>query len=182
MNNKNLIFSNRKFSFHIIPITNLSYFIQFQSQNIGINNNNNLVVNNKMENNETRKFIWNIHNIRRNQYIIQNFYNNKLIEISDNYMRLSNNQNFYNDKKYIFHFYKLFEKGSNQKKYIKKINHEPIDIVIKYIDLSDKTLNRTGINQIYKDENCEELKYSIRSILQYIPWVRKILLFTKKHI
>jgi len=46
--------------------------------------------------------------------------------------------------------------------------------VIKYIDLSDKTLNRTGINQIYKDENCEELRYSIRSILQYIPWVRKI--------
>jgi hypothetical protein len=46
--------------------------------------------------------------------------------------------------------------------------------VIKYIDLSDKTLNRTGINQIYKDENCEELKYSIRSILQYTPWVRKI--------
>ena len=35
-------------------------------------------------------------------------------------------------------------------------------------------MNRTGINQIYKDENCEELKYSIRSILQYIPWVRKI--------
>jgi hypothetical protein len=35
-------------------------------------------------------------------------------------------------------------------------------------------LNRTGINQIFKDENCDELKYSLRSILQNIPWVRKI--------
>ena len=35
-------------------------------------------------------------------------------------------------------------------------------------------MNRTGIRQIKKDEENEELKYSVRSILKYIPWVRKI--------
>ena len=31
----------------------------------------------------------------------------------------------------------------------------------------DRTLNRSGIKQIYKDQDNEELRYSIRSILQY---------------
>ena len=54
------------------------------------------------------------------------------------------------------------------------INNEPIDIVIKYIDLTDKELNREGIIQFYKDKDNEELKFSLRSILHYIPWIRKI--------
>ena len=57
---------------------------------------------------------------------------------------------------------------------LKIVEKEPIDVFIKYIDLSDKTLKREGIKQIYKDQDNEELKYSLRSILQYIPWVRKI--------
>ena len=56
----------------------------------------------------------------------------------------------------------------------KLIEKEPIDIVIKYIDLTDKTLNRTGIKQLKKDQDNEELRYSVRSILENIPWVRKI--------
>lgn len=60
------------------------------------------------------------------------------------------------------------------KYYLKNTLKEPIDIIIKYIDLNDKALNRTGINQIYKDKDNEELKYSLKSILEYIPWVRKI--------
>ena len=51
---------------------------------------------------------------------------------------------------------------------------EPIDVLIKYIDLSDPTLVREGIPQIKKDNENEELKYSIRSILKNIPWIRKI--------
>ena len=35
-------------------------------------------------------------------------------------------------------------------------------------------MNRTGINQTFKDKDNEELRYSLKSILQYIPWVRKI--------
>ena len=57
---------------------------------------------------------------------------------------------------------------------ITEIEKEPIDVLIKYIDLKDEALNRYGIHQIDKDIDNEELKYSIRSILKNIPWIRKI--------
>ncbi len=50
---------------------------------------------------------------------------------------------------------------------------ELIDVVIKYIDLSDKDLNR-NLPQIEKDIENGEIKYNTRSILQNIPWVNKI--------
>lgn len=75
---------------------------------------------------------------------------------------------------FFFFFQKLFEEGKFNFRYLKYINNEPIDVVIKYIDLMDKSLNRIGINQTYKDQNNQELKYCIRSILYYIPWIRKI--------
>ena len=62
-------------------------------------------------------------------------------------------------------------KGRN---YYELLNQEPIDIIIKYIDLKDPGLKREGIHQIEKDYDNEELRYSIRSILNNIPWVRKI--------
>ena len=46
--------------------------------------------------------------------------------------------------------------------------------MIKYIDLRDPNLLRNGIHQISKDYDNEELRYSLRSILINIPWVRKI--------
>ena len=54
------------------------------------------------------------------------------------------------------------------------INKEPVDILIKYIDLHDPNLKRNNIHQIEKDFDNEELRYSIRSILINIPWIRKI--------
>ena len=54
------------------------------------------------------------------------------------------------------------------------LENEPIDVVIKYIDLFDKTLIREGIPQFNKDYENGEIKYCIRSILKYIPWVNKI--------
>ena len=54
------------------------------------------------------------------------------------------------------------------------LEKEPIDVLIKYIDLSDEKLNRTGINTIQKDYDNGEIKYCVRSILQNIPWIRKI--------
>ena len=54
------------------------------------------------------------------------------------------------------------------------LNNEPIDILIKYIDLRDPDLKRNGIHQIAKDYDNEELRYSLRSILFNIPWIRKI--------
>ena len=51
---------------------------------------------------------------------------------------------------------------------------EPIYVLIKYIDLNDPNLIREGLHQIKKDEDNEELRYSIRSILKNIPWIRKL--------
>ena len=46
--------------------------------------------------------------------------------------------------------------------------------MIKYIDLRDPNLKRKGIHQIEKDYDNDELRYSIRSILMNISWIRKI--------
>ena len=50
---------------------------------------------------------------------------------------------------------------------------ELIDVVIKYVDLSDKDLKR-NLPQIEKDIENGEIKYNTRSILQNIPWINKI--------
>ena len=47
------------------------------------------------------------------------------------------------------------------------LNNTPVDLVYKYIDLSDPALNR-------KDFDNNELQYSIRSALKNIPWIRYI--------
>ena len=54
------------------------------------------------------------------------------------------------------------------------IEREPIDLVYKYIDLTDRKLHRDGIPACQKDFDNEEFKYSMRSVLKNIPWVRKI--------
>ena len=69
---------------------------------------------------------------------------------------------------------KIFEEVKEKKTDNELIEKEPIDALIKYIDLKDPLLNRSGIHQIEKDYDNEELKYSIRSILKNIPWIRKI--------
>ena len=75
--------------------------------------------------------------------------------------------------------FSLFKIFSEVRQKISKIDskllaEEPIDLLIKYIDLRDPNLNRSGIHQIEKDYDNEELRYSIRSILMNIPWIRKI--------
>ena len=40
--------------------------------------------------------------------------------------------------------------------------------------MSDKTLKRDGLKQIIKDVENGELLYAIRSVLQNLPWIRKI--------
>lgn len=55
-----------------------------------------------------------------------------------------------------------------------KLDKEPIDVVYKYINLKDKNLVREGIPQIQKDYDNEELRYSLRSVIKNIPWIRKI--------
>ena len=73
-----------------------------------------------------------------------------------------------------FHLLKLYTEVNITKNDELILEKEPIDVFIKYIDLNDPNLVREGIPQIKKDIDNEELRYSIRSILKNIPWVRKI--------
>ena len=124
---------------------------------------------------------WNIYKIDENQYIIKNTKFKKFLEINSNFLQCMNDLPApYEEHKseigdnFKFNLFKLYEEVNITSEHLEKINNEPIDVVIKYIDLSDKTLIREGIKQIQKDEDNEELRYSVRSILKYIPWVRKI--------
>ena len=71
-----------------------------------------------------------------------------------------------------FLFIELFQESNRINSDLLK--NESIDVLIKYIDLNDPDLNRMGIHQIKKDFDHCELKYCVRSILQNIPWIRKI--------
>ena len=75
-----------------------------------------------------------------------------------------------------FFFLRIFSEIKEHIAYndLKLLDKEPIDVLIKYIDLRDPNLKRKGIHQIEKDYDNEELRYSIRSVLMNIPWIRKI--------
>ena len=109
-------------------------------------------------------------------YYVKNKKSNRFWEYnpnSTNQLILSETTNMNNlTKNNEFKFIKMYRKS--EKKKSKILNDEPIDVLIKYIDLSDPNLNREGIPQIQKDFDNKELKYSIRSILKNIPWIRKI--------
>ena len=76
---------------------------------------------------------------------------------------------------------KLYKENKNIKSDI--LEKEPIDVVIKYIDLNDTSLDRNDFDQINKDKQNNELKYSLRSVLKNIPWVRKIyIIMPNEHI
>ena len=107
--------------------------------------------------------------------------NKKFLEMNNNFLQCINDlpqpieQHKYeiaNNFKFIL--FKLYEELTLTKEQKEIVDKEPVDVLIKYIDLTDKKLNRTGIKQIQKDEDNEELRYTMRGILQYIPWVRKI--------
>ena len=118
--------------------------------------------------------LWYIHKVSNDSYVFKNIYGCYALII----------------KLYIFCNYipeiqatkfklmKIYNEVNERDKYniINReiLNHEPIDILIKYIDLRDPYLKRKGIHQIAKDYDNEELRYSLRSILYNIPWIRKI--------
>ncbi len=58
------------------------------------------------------------------------------------------------------------------------VEKEPIDVVITYVDLTDPKLQRTRNSRIKKDEENGEIRYCVRSILENLPWVRKIFIVT----
>ena len=97
----------------------------------------------------------------------------ELIKQGNSYqLKMSYKSNESLDKNNEFLFIELFQKVKQTKSDL--LEKEPIDVFIKYIDLTDNSLNRSGIHQIRKDYDNDELKYSVRSVLQNIPWINKI--------
>ena len=164
-----------------------SYYIESRfGKIIGVNDNNEVIAYDKNDGIKD-KMLWytklyNSNNNNKNniQIILQNKFNLKYLElnvINETYCTLICNSTNYESIKYykaVFSLTKIFELGYTKPEHMNFLENEPIDIVIKYIDLTDKELNREGIKQVKKDEDNQELKYSVRSIFQYVPWVRKI--------
>ena len=174
--NKIILTTKHKSYFRIINIKNNTYYITtiFKNLKLGINNEDKIILSRNKDENDL-KLQWNIIKIDKKKYsIIKNKYNNKIVEVSKNELKFSDDKNLLINSIHFFIFDKLFEEYKYKKEFLKKILKEPVDIIITYIDLNDKTLNRSGIKQTYKDKDNEELRYSLKSILQYMPWVRKI--------
>ena len=182
--NNKLILSNNKSQFRISLISSNLYLInsRFKNKRIGVDGKNNIKIYNNMDYKNNINIYWKIIKINDNSFIIQNEFNQNFLEVKNNqlyccsksFLFIKNNIGNISIKNDAFKFIliKLFQERTN--KNLKIIKNESIDVIIKYIDLTDKNLRREGITQIYKDKDNEELRYSIRSILQYIPWIRKI--------
>ena len=118
------------------------------------------------KNNSEKQLVYYVQNKRNKRYWELDSKNINLITLSKT--NDINNLTINNEFKFV-KLYKQSEKIETQ-----ILKDEPIDVLIKYIDLSDPNLIRKGIPQINKDLDNKELKFSIRSILKNIPWIRKI--------
>ena len=112
---------------------------------------------------------WKFEKISEDTFLIKNKIGCYLKE-NKNSILCSETVNPYNH----FHLLRLYSEVIITKEDELILEKEPIDVLIKYIDLNDPNLVREGLHQIKKDEDNEELRYSIRSILKNIPWIRKI--------
>ena len=135
-----------------------------------------LMLYSSFEEKNNKLMLWKLKNTKDQLFYIKNDFNSKYLMFDGEYFCL---KNFYNQTisvdNYKFRILKLYEEIWKIDSYqLKMVEDEPIDLFIKYIDLRDKNLNRKGIKQIYKDFDDEELKYSLRSIIEYLPWIRKI--------
>jgi len=122
--------------------------------------------------NKSNSNLWNFIQINGNKYIIKNK-NNCFIKVSK--LKIYCEKILLNEASQ-FKLIRIFSERKENKNvnYINLLNREPIDVLIKYIDLRDPNLKRDNIHQIEKDFDNQELRYCIRSVLKNIPWIRKI--------
>ena len=173
-----------KYLFRISPIDSDSYTLESIASNkkISTDDSNNLKLEEIKNSDLTDYSLWKLINVNENEYLIQNIKTKNFLKSESFSVRCSNDisNNISNGNydrilpSFKYKLLKLYVESETKEEYKKYIDEEPVDVVIKYIDLSDKTLNREGIKQILKDQDHEELRYSIRSIYQNIPWFRKI--------
>ena len=149
------------------------YFIEHTKTYFKIccNEKNEISLLSEIEENKKDFFLWNFINVVNNSFILQNKSNKCFIVIRNNSIYC---ENIPLNMSSQFRLLKIYEEVKENEINKEIIDKEPIDIIIKYIDLKDPFLNRSGIAQIKKDYENEELRYAVRSILKYIPWIRKI--------
>ena len=179
--NDKLIISKNKEYFDIIETIQNSYYIICRDSKkiIGVDKNRTeqLRMYSSFDKENKNLNIWKLIKVKSQVYFIQNDLNKKYLAFNGKNVVLANVdfQNASNKLNYEFRILKMYEEIGNIDSYqLKMIENEPIDLFIKYIDLRDKNINRKGIKQIYKDFDNEELKYSLRSVMEYLPWIRKI--------
>ena len=180
-NNYRLIISKQKEYFDIIETIQKSYYIICRNSMkiIGVEkykSNYKVKLYSSFEQKYNNFIKWNLINIESQLYYIQNELPTKYLMFDGDSLELKNLDNkSFSFNNYEFRILKLYEEiGKIDSYQLKIIEEEPIDLFIKYIDLRDKNLKRNGIQQIYKDFDNDELKYSLRSIFEYLPWIRKI--------
>ena len=191
IDNNILILSNKKEgkdqNFRIISTNSDLYFIESILLNkiLGINDKNEFIFLEKNGSAKINNIYWNIISFNNKEYLIQNNFTRNFFEYENYYLKCSQNlSEFLNDNDtnkansisnlFKFSFFKLYEEVELKPNHIPFIEKEPVDVVIKYIDLTDTNLNREGIIQNKKDVENEELRYCVRSIIDNIPWIRKI--------
>ena len=159
-----------KSNFRIKKCQNSLYNIEHSSTNLILTAYPpNLYLTEKLQNKKLNKE-WFIIEANDNKYIIKNS-NKCYIYYKNNNLKCENIQI---KEATQFHLIKVYEELIHNEKDLELIEKEPIDVIIKYIDLSDHHLIRKNIPQFKKDEDNQELKYCIRSIVKNIPWIRKI--------
>ena len=186
-------YENSMKNIRIIPIKNEENVFYFEliklKMFIGINETkitSLALYNNQTLFNENRiKLKWKLYPINDKEFLIQSLFTNKFwrtkillnLECSGD-IKFIRNKTLINssmiDNEYLFKIEKLYDEVKIKEQHMPIIEKEPIDILIKYIDLNDSNLQREGIKQIKKDEDNGELKYCLRSIFKFIPWFRKI--------
>ena len=171
-NNKLTISKSRKCeeksNFRLTKLNGDEYYIEFAKDNFKLSLSNGKIELISEENNEKDK--WSFVESGDKKYAIKNK-NNCFITLNNNDIKCRDS-NIKNALKFSLEI--IYEEVNHTPEDLKLIENEPVDVLIKYIDLSDPTLVREGIPQIVKDENNEELKYNVRGILKNIPWARKI--------
>ena len=102
--NNMIVLSNRQINFIFIGANKNYYYIKIYRKNeiVGINENNEIIVYKKYGNTQNLKVVWNILEYNKNEYLLQNLFNKKFIEVNNDKLQFSDINSFYiNDFKKI---------------------------------------------------------------------------------